>query len=83
MRAELIDEAIVALGIAHRFGVHAGRHHLTVVLGRWHHREARTRFRRAVDAAIQSRVIAGLPVKVVAAALGDDAGVVGAASLFD
>ena len=40
-------------------------------------------FLARVDAAVQDRVIPGLPVEVVAATLGDDAGIVGAASLFD
>ena len=54
-----------------------------VVLGGGITEKLGAEFVARVDAAVQARVIAGLPVEVVAAALGDDAGVVGAASLFD
>ncbi len=79
---ELIDGAIAALGTAIASAVTLVDI-TTVVLGGGITEKLGAAFVARVDAAVQARVIAGLPVKVVAAALGDDAGVVGAASLFD
>jgi glucokinase len=79
---ELIDGAIVALGTA--IASACTLVDITsVVLGGGITEKLGAEFVARVDAAVQARVIAGLPVDVVAAALGDDAGVVGAASLFD
>jgi glucokinase len=79
---ELIEGAIVALGTAIASAVTLVDL-TTVVLGGGITEKLGADFVARVDAAVQARVIAGVPVNVVAAALGDDAGVVGAASLFD
>jgi glucokinase len=79
---ELVDGAIVALGTAIASAVTLVDI-TTVVLGGGITEKLGADFVARVDVAVQSRVISGMPVTVVAAALGDDAGVVGAASLFD
>ncbi|MDQ6696823.1 MAG: ROK family protein [Actinomycetota bacterium] len=82
MALELIDGAIVALGTAIASAVTLVDI-TTVVLGGGITEKLGADFVTRVDTAVQARVIAGVPVNVVAAVLGDDAGVVGAASLFD
>jgi glucokinase len=79
---ELIEDAVVALGTAIASAV-ALVDLTTVVLGGGITEKLGEPFVARVDAAVQARVIVGLAVDVVAAALTDDAGVVGAASLFD
>lgn len=78
----LIEEAVLALGSAIASAV-VLVDVTTVVLGGGIAEKLGAPFLDRVAAAVQERVIAGLAVDVVAATLGDDAGVVGAASLFD
>lgn len=82
MALELIDGAIVALATAIASAVTLVDIP-TVVLGGGITEKLGAEFVNRVDAAVQARVITGMPVKILAAALGDDAGVVGAASLFE
>jgi len=82
LAVELIDEAVAALGTAIASAVTLVDVP-TVVLGGGITEKLGAPFVARVDAAVRARVIPGVPVEVVAATLGDDAGVVGAASLFD
>ena len=77
---DLIEEAVVALGTAIASTVTLVDV-TAVVLGGGITEKLGAPFVERVDEAVQARLIPGMTVEVVTASLGDDAGVVGAASL--
>ena len=82
LAVELLDEAVGALGLGIASAVTLVDV-TTVVLGGGITEKLGQPFVDRVAAAVRGRVLAGLSIAVVPAALGDDAGVIGAAALFD
>lgn len=81
LTVELLEEAVIALGLAIASAVTLVDV-TTVVLGGGITEKLGRSFVERVGAAVQEGMLPGMSVSVVASALGDDAGVVGAAALF-